>query len=37
MKQRTLLLLLLATMLVLPTMAQAVPRTVFLEMGSATW
>lgn len=37
MKLRTIILLCLAVMIVLPTLAQAVPRTVFVELGSATW
>ncbi len=37
MKLRSLLLLSLALLIVLPMMAQAVPRTVIAEMGSATW
>lgn len=34
MRQRSLLLLTLAVMLILPVMAQAVPRTVVAELGS---
>jgi len=37
MKLRSLLLLCLAVLFILPTMAQAVPRTVITELGSATW
>ena len=37
MKLRSLMLIGLAVLIVLPTMAQAVPRTVFTELGSATW
>jgi hypothetical protein len=37
MKLRSLLLIGLAALVVLPMTAQAVPRTVITEMGSATW
>ncbi len=37
MKKQPLLLLLLAALMVLPALAQAVPRTVINETGSATW
>ena len=37
MKMRSLLLIGLAVLIVLPATAQAVPRTVMGEMGSATW
>jgi len=37
MKLRSLLLIGLALLVALPLTAQAVPRTVFSELGSATW
>ncbi len=37
MKMRSLMLIGLALMVVLPLTAQAVPRTVVAELGSATW
>ena len=37
MKLRSLLLVILAVLFVLPMTAQAVPRTVITELGSATW
>jgi hypothetical protein len=37
MKLRSLLLIGLAALVVLPMTAQAVPRTVITELGSATW
>ena len=37
MKFRSLLLFVLAVLFVLPMTAQAVPRTVISELGSATW
>ena len=37
MKLRSLLLIGLAVLIVLPATAQAVPRTVMGELGSATW
>lgn len=37
MKLRSLMLLSLAVLILLPMVAQAVPRTVIAELGSATW